>query len=196
MANRAESSVFDRGRETVEAHAGSVLSALCVVSPVVRQRFVGPENEGRHLPGYPLTPLLWRVAHTLRREQRAIGFEALAEFRGDTPGPDDVPPYRPLDYPHAGITSVRAAALRPAYGDPGIPIVYWPYGDRLMAARIPDRHLDAVGRYDDFRWAMRFAERGQFGAGRLLMGRVVAAAEVEPFDVVPVDQVPAGIPAY
>ncbi len=135
MANRFERGPLGRARETVEAHAGSLLSRAAVASSLVREQTIGPANDDRHLSGmYPLTPMDWKVARTRLRE---IGSGTLAEHTGITPV-RDVKFHRPQDLPDVGITSVPISELQMPGDEDSVPIVFWPYGDRLLVGRIPE----------------------------------------------------------
>jgi hypothetical protein len=194
MTSRLERGTFERGKETFEAHAGSVLSLLGVVSPLVRARTIGPKNEDGHLRDtYPLTPLHWRVANTRLHQ---IGDRVLAQHRDVVEEGVVIRPYAPKDLPNAGINAAPADVLRYWEEDESIPVVYWPYGDRLLAAEIPERHL-AAANGEHFRWASRFAEFGSFGAGKLFLDGSIFPIETHAVESLPAREVQAGtVPAY
>jgi hypothetical protein len=192
MKSRLEHDAFGRGRETIEAYAGSVLSRLGVASSVVRARTTGPENaDGRLVGVYPLTPLHWEVART-RRRQLATGL--LAEHRDVVPERTKVRPYAPKDMPNAGHNSAPLEDLIPQDNDE-VPVVYWPYGDRLLAAEIPPDHLvAAVG--ERFEWTSRFETYGAFGAGRRRTDGTIFAVAAHAIASMPASEVQPVIPAY
>lgn len=182
-------------RGLAEAYGGSVLSAAGVLFPhQIGERTVGPANEDGHLANtYPLTPLRWRVAHTLAD---AIRDECWAHFTGESTVPQGLKPYEPRLLPDAGVSSVPVEALRADEGERSVPVVFWSHRRRLLVAQIPGRHITDVPEGSNFMWAQRFAGAGRFGAGRLLARRVLLAQPVRSVEVIPARAVPPTFPAY
>lgn len=172
--------------EIVAAFAGSLVGA----------EIVGPENEdGRIIDAYPLTPLRWRAAKTLAS---AVQPECWARFTGESTLPPQYDPNspKPGQFADTGISSVSFESLVSPDEYDGVPVVFWPYGGRLVVGRIPDRHLTDVPANSNFLWASRFAGGGRFGAGRLVDGQIVMAKNVRAVEVVPASELPPTIPSY
>lgn len=170
----------------VESYAGSLTGEF----------MVGPPNEdGRQIRTYPLTPLRWQAARTLAD---TVSDACWSKLVGDSTIPPEYDPGhpRPRLFADAGISAVSFDSLIPDVRDGSEPVVFFPYGGWLITGRIPDRHLTAVPSAGRFLWANRFSGVGRFGAGRLYAGRVVMAQAVSSVDVVPVAEVPSTIPAY
>jgi hypothetical protein len=192
MASRTESSMIQRGVESSLAYAGSALSLMSASSVLVRRFTTGPENEDGRLPNtYPLTPVFWWVARTCLED---LPEGVLAEHRSDVKSPTPVKPWAPKDLPMAGINAVPVDALR--QGNGGLPVVYWPFDNRLLVAKIPDRHLEGLPPGSDFLFRMKFEGLGQFGAGNAYPGRYIGAVAVQAVESIPASQAQAGMPSY
>jgi hypothetical protein len=192
---RYENSIVNTVRTEAEVRAGSALSlAAIALSRLVGDRTIGPANADRHLPdGYPLNPVYWRVTHTTLGQ---ISISALAYYHGISEIPPNLKPWRPKDLPDSGINQAPADSLAVSAQEDVTPSVLWAHRGRILAAAIPVEDLEEAQDLGEFWWAMRFAGEGTFGAGLVRDGNVVATVPTRAMGVVPVAQVPNGIPGY
>jgi hypothetical protein len=176
--------------ERPAAHAGAMLSRAGV-------RF--PNLIGRHIVGQAgsnFTPLPYRVARTRLSD---LDVDSYATYAGNpTAG------FWPKDFPTAGITVISPRALRRQPGESRLAraVIGWAFGDQLLVAPIPEAELpDADGSIADedrYAFAMRIGREDlHVTAGVLNENRMLRVSGVViATNVVPIDQLPPGIPLH